>query len=63
MVGALGEIKPGGLAEQDLQQGCKTNGSLGEGKEDSPVIKVPVNFASHSIRRHVKRDSHTPGYS
>jgi len=51
------------LAEQALQQGCKTNGSLGEGKEDSPVIKVPVNFASHSIRRHVKRDSHTPGYS
>ncbi|XP_059462379.1 uncharacterized protein LOC132191403 isoform X1 [Corylus avellana] len=38
LVGALGEIKPIGLAEQALQQGCKSNGSLGEGKEDSPVI-------------------------
>ncbi|KAG7965085.1 hypothetical protein I3843_09G205600 [Carya illinoinensis] len=39
LVDALREMKAGGLAEQTLHQFFKITGSLGEGKEDSPVPK------------------------
>ncbi|XP_007026695.2 PREDICTED: uncharacterized protein LOC18597540 [Theobroma cacao] len=39
VLGALREMKAGGLAEPALNQVLKTNGSVEEGKDDSSVIK------------------------
>uniref|UniRef100_A0A2N9I6K7 Symplekin n=1 Tax=Fagus sylvatica TaxID=28930 RepID=A0A2N9I6K7_FAGSY len=37
LIGALRDMETGGLADHALPEVCKINGSLGEGKEDSPV--------------------------
>lgn len=37
LIGALRDMEAGGLADHALPEVCKINGSLGEGKEDSPV--------------------------
>lgn len=54
-------MEAGGLKDQAIPEVCKINGSLGEGKEDSQVIKVLLNFPSHSIQSYVWIDSHSPG--
>ncbi|KAL4606232.1 hypothetical protein ACB092_09G086800 [Castanea dentata] len=57
LIGAMRDMEAGGLTDQAIPEVCKINGSLGQGKEDSPVIKeekptikscdvVDVNLAS-----------------
>ena len=40
LVDALNEMKVGGLVEQALNQVCKINGIVLEGKDDSSIVKV-----------------------